>query len=188
MREHLKLQQELFLSFLMDRLIKPITNMSGASLRKVEMESELDASTWNLDASLISAQPGMKTARDATLGMQRRDSGSLSASSGPSGRHTNQQFHGSEGRDLMMEYLGQAARAPDFMINLWINYDCNVDCEDMYERLIKFFSRVSKDYSPPHQTLKKSTLDLGSLSFNTRWSIPSRQFATLMPRLSPYIC
>lgn len=128
MREHLKLQQELFLSFLMDRLIRP-GSLNGA--RKGEVESVLDASTWNADYSLTSKSDER----------ERRGSGTLSQSTGPSGgRH--QTLPGSEGRDLMLEYLAQFAKAPDFMTNLWVNYDCNVDCEDLFERLIKFFSRV----------------------------------------------
>lgn len=143
MRPHLKLQQELFFSFLIDRLIRPIGNAGASSnTRKGDMESELDASTWNIgDVGFTSGSATPMKSVHSLGGTERRSSGTLSQSSGPSSR-TPVQIPGSEGRDLMLEYLAQYARAPDFMTNLWINYDCNVDCEDLFERLIKFFSRV----------------------------------------------
>lgn len=140
MRPHLKLQQELFFSFLIDRLVRPIGNAgTAANGRKGNMESELDANTWNVGDVSFPSTP-MKSAHSLG-GTERRSSGTLSQSSGPSSRQAVN-TPGSEGRDLMLEYLAQYARAPDFMTNLWINYDCNVDCEDLFERLIKFFSRV----------------------------------------------
>lgn len=142
MREHLKLQQELFISFLVDRLVRPVGN-AAALTRKGEMESELDASTWNVDESANMAIATQKNAHLSTPTSERRSSGSLGQSVGPSSTNTRYQpLPVSESRDLMLEYLVQFARAPDFMTNLWINYDCNVDCEDLFERLVKFFSRV----------------------------------------------
>lgn len=163
MREHLKLQQELFLSFLMDRLIRPLPgsshNANVGGPRKGEMESELDASTWNVEETpamppfTVNAQGAggpMKSPHSglSTPSGERRSSGASSSGAQISGRGDRAaavvQFSGpaQEARDLMLEYLAQYARAPEFMTNLWVNYDCNVDCEDLFERLIKFFSRV----------------------------------------------
>jgi brefeldin A-resistance guanine nucleotide exchange factor 1 len=144
MREHLKLQQELFISFLVDRLVRPVGN-SSMHARKGEMESELDASTWNIDDSSNMVVTPQRSSHLLTPTSERRSSGSLTQSVGPSSSNTRYQpLPGSESRDLMLEYLVHFARAPDFMTNLWINYDCNVDCEDLFERLIKFFSRVGR--------------------------------------------
>lgn len=143
MREHLKLQQELFISFLVDRLVRPVGNASVHG-RKGEMESELDATTWNIDDNTSAAVTPIKNSHLLSPQGERRSSGNLTQSVGPNPSHARYQpLPGSESRDLMLEYLVQFARAPDFMTNLWINYDCNVDCEDLFERLIKFFSRVS---------------------------------------------
>ena len=152
MREHLKLQQELFFSFLVDRLIRPAGSLTSAGARKGEMESELDAHTWNVAESPVSGHSSVTLAGTPMKsvhslgGTERRSSGSLTQSGGPSSGGSRQQqavfTHANEARELMLEYLAQYARAPDFMTNLWINYDCNVDCEDLFERLIKFLSRV----------------------------------------------
>lgn len=179
MREHLKLQQELFVSFLVDRLVRPVGNAS-LHARKGEMESELDASTWNMEDSGSLAVSPQRNSHLTTPTNERRSSGSLGQSVAPSGSHTRYQpLPGSESRDLMLEYLVQFARAPDFMTNLWINYDCNVDCEDLFERLIKFFSRVSLVLRWQRwQQLIRSFKLSGCLSSAAQWSLPSRQFAT----------
>ena len=126
----------------MDRLIKPSGNVHQTAVRKGEMESELDASTWNVSDQVAITSTPLKGNRDLAGSNDRRGSGSLhqSHSAGRQAQHHNQP---NESRDLMLEYLAQYACAPDFMTNLWVNYDCNVDCEDLFERLIKFFSRVS---------------------------------------------
>lgn len=118
MREHLKLQQELFLSFLMDRLLLPPAS-TPAGTRKAEIESALDASTW---------------------AGERVDQGS-STPTGTS-RSTKEGRDNVEARELMMEVLGHLSRGQFAMVDLWVNYDCNIECEDLYERLIKFLSRV----------------------------------------------
>ena len=141
MRQHLKLQQELFLSFLMDRLIRPVTAAAGVA-RKGELESELDASTWNM-ADTAAPSLGKSVSSPLAVSSSRRSSGSLNQSTMHSNRQVNNGLPYSEGRHLMLEYLAQFAKAEDFMTNLWINYDCNVDCEDVFERVVKFFSRVS---------------------------------------------
>lgn len=53
MRPHLKLQQELFLSFLLDRLILP----NAAGIRKADLESQLDLSTWARDSARLRPVP-----------------------------------------------------------------------------------------------------------------------------------
>ncbi|KAG8899424.1 GDP/GTP exchange factor for ARF [Tulasnella sp. 408] len=44
-------------------------------------------------------------------------------------------------RELMLETLAYIARQPTFMVDLWANYDCDVNCEDLFERLISFMAR-----------------------------------------------
>lgn len=43
----------------------------------------------------------------------------------------------------MLEIMSHFARGKHSMVDLWVNYDCNVEGEDLFERLIKFLSRVS---------------------------------------------
>lgn len=46
-------------------------------------------------------------------------------------------------RELMLETLVLLSREPSFMVDLWANYDCDVNCEDVFERLIGFLTKVS---------------------------------------------
>jgi len=123
MRPHLKLQQELFLSFLLDRLILPPSITPGT--RKADVETALDRSTWlqddGEDRRPSSASPGSRE--------RERD-----REKGPS----------AETRELMLEIISHFARGKHSMADLWVNYDCNVEGEDLFERLIKFLSRVSQ--------------------------------------------
>ncbi|CEQ40773.1 SPOSA6832_02437, partial [Sporobolomyces salmonicolor] len=118
MRPHLKLQQELFLSFLLDRLIQPLPSTAPGT-RKADVESQLDRSTW------------------------AQDDGAPSFGASPNGRERDRERGGAgqETRELMLEILGHFARGKYSMVDLWVNYDCNVEGEDLFERLIKFLSR-----------------------------------------------
>ncbi|KAF8754344.1 Sec7-like domain is implicated in guanine nucleotide exchange function [Rhizoctonia solani] len=44
-------------------------------------------------------------------------------------------------RELMLEVLILLSREPSFMVDLWANYDCDVNCEDIFERLIGFLAK-----------------------------------------------
>jgi brefeldin A-resistance guanine nucleotide exchange factor 1 len=50
-----------------------------------------------------------------------------------------------ETRDLILETLSQISRHPSFMVDLYINYDCDINCENVFERLIDFLTKVEKD-------------------------------------------
>ena len=45
-------------------------------------------------------------------------------------------------RELLLETLSQISRHPSFMVDLYINYDCDMNCENMFERLIEFAAKV----------------------------------------------
>ncbi|GAA6008572.1 Sec7 domain-containing protein [Rhodotorula paludigena] len=138
MRPHLKLQQELFLSFLLDRLILPNTSAPAVGARKADVESQLDLSTWAHD----SVPPSAAASSSAAGGQagDARPSTPLSASA----RERSESTRGgpsAESRELMLEILGHFARGKYSMVDLWVNYDCNVEGEDLFERLVKFLSR-----------------------------------------------
>ncbi len=120
MRPYLRLQQELFLSFLLDRLVQPLPSTAPGT-RKAEVEAALDAATWAAEG-----EPGLVTGKDRERWERERER---------SGREAG------EARELMLDILGHFARGRFDMVDLWVNYDCNVEGEDLAERLIKFFSR-----------------------------------------------
>ncbi|KAF9437726.1 GDP/GTP exchange factor for ARF [Entomortierella beljakovae] len=123
MKTHLKLQQELFLSFLLDRLsppafaLKPLPSNPdfGDSLRPVAATPEPDNNS-------------------------RAGSPSPSIKSNKGEKPDTTVAHG-EVRELLLECLGQFARSPTFMADLWVNYDCGLDCGDLFQDMIKFLTR-----------------------------------------------
>ncbi|KAI6116902.1 hypothetical protein EDD16DRAFT_1693169 [Pisolithus croceorrhizus] len=46
-----------------------------------------------------------------------------------------------ETRDLMLETLSQISRHPWFMVDLYTNYDCDINCDNLFERLIDFLTK-----------------------------------------------
>ncbi|GAA95631.1 uncharacterized protein L969DRAFT_615408 [Mixia osmundae IAM 14324] len=125
MAEYLKPQWELFLSFTLDKLVEPTGKLA---VRKLELELELDAATWG-SATAVSPSPSLGRERAASPAptLRPKDSGSSSQMT--------------ESKELLLEYIGFLTRTPDFLQSLWVNYDCNIDCEDLYERLVRFICR-----------------------------------------------
>ncbi|RHZ59918.1 hypothetical protein Glove_360g53 [Diversispora epigaea] len=120
LRPYLKLQQELYLSFLIERLTPPTNN-----LRNIAYNAEFSSINSNIDSPITSGSSTPST-RERNL----RTSGDTTVATG-------------EVRELLLESLGQFSRDPSFMIGLWLNYDCNVDCGDLFEEIIKFLSKNS---------------------------------------------
>lgn len=123
MRPHLKLQQELFLAFSIDRLATPPL---------------LRSSTKKLQTS--SPRPGASVTSTPTLGPVDTELELEKGSPVPS-RPPVQPARG-DTRDLMLETLSQISRHPSFMVDLYANYDCDINCENLFERLIEFLTKV----------------------------------------------
>jgi len=124
LRPHLKLQQELFLTFTIDRLALPVPktpHQLGASLKAGSLPS--------MPSSPL--PPSVVEDSESDLGSRT-----------PTARPTVAPARG-ETRELMLEMLGSLASPPSFMVDLWTNYDCDLNCEDLFERLISFLTRVS---------------------------------------------
>ncbi|KAF0385373.1 Sec7-domain-containing protein [Gigaspora margarita] len=120
LRPYLKLQQELYLSFLIERLTPPVSSM-----RTLAFDAEFSNISVN-DSPLQSGTSTPSTNRERNL----RASGETATATG-------------EVRELLLESLGQFAREPSFMVDLWVNYDCNIDCGDLFEEVVKFLSKNS---------------------------------------------
>lgn len=122
MRVHLKLQQELFLAFSIDRLA-PLVSTTGQRVQSsVKKQGVVPARSG---ASTPIPTPEVEPPKDATA--------SPRVIVPPARGQT---------RDLLLEALGQISRSPSFMVDLYANYDCDVNCENLFERLIDFLTRV----------------------------------------------
>ncbi|EJD53316.1 hypothetical protein AURDEDRAFT_157889 [Auricularia subglabra TFB-10046 SS5] len=132
MREHLKLQQELFLSFCIERLAPPpappaVTGWSQFSSPAAQQKRK---GAPGSSASSVSSASG-----SPLLGAEEIDRPTT-----PAARPGVAPAKG-ETRDLMLDTLLLTAQEPSFMVDLWVNYDSDVNCEDLFERFVTFLSR-----------------------------------------------
>jgi len=133
MRKHLKLQQELFLAFSIDRLAAP------PQLKPLNSKRNNNATSPRL---------GTPATGTPILGPVDTELELDKGSPGPS-RPPVQPARG-DTRDLMLETLSQLCRHPSSMVDLYVNYDCDINCENLFERLIEFLTKVGrygKDYA-----------------------------------------
>ncbi|KAH9484177.1 hypothetical protein JR316_0003657 [Psilocybe cubensis] len=132
MRKHLKLQQELFLTFTIDRLTPP-----ASILPKGQGNTPMLGSSKSRNYS-PSPRPGTPNANSPLL-MPADKSDSDSAAASPA-RLSVPPARG-ETRDLILETLSQISGHPSFMVDLYTNYDCDINCENLFERLIDFLTK-----------------------------------------------
>ncbi len=147
-REVLKLQQELFLSYLV-ACLHP----------RVEIDDEL-----GIDPALYEGVP--KTPKLV------RPAASNQASSGRSTPVPikERQKLGLEGgsrkpdaREAMVESIGALSRMPNYLVELYVNYDCEVDRSDLCEDLVGLLSRNAFPDSARWSTTNVPPLCLDSL-------------------------
>lgn len=136
---HLKLQLELFLSYLIDRLTPPTPvllphlnaphALSGPDSPAVSTFSTVDGGVA-IDGDATSTNgPSIET-RTPTPSTPRPLSMLPPVLN--------------ETKELMLETLTQIAMRSSFMVDCWVNFDCSTESEDMFERLIAFLTRVSR--------------------------------------------
>lgn len=133
MRKYLKLQQELFLTFTIDRLTPPISALQKGSGNT----PMLGAKSRNYSPS---PRPGTPNANSPLL-MPADKPDSESAAASPA-KLSVLPARG-ETRDLILETLSHISGHPSFMVDLYTNYDCDINCENLFERLIDFLTKVT---------------------------------------------
>jgi len=122
MRPHLKLQQELFLAFTIDRLAPPIP----LSLAR---------------KGALTPTPGTPSNASPHLAPTDISSESRKSTATPRPPVAPAPARG-ETREVMLEILNQISRHPSFMVDLYVNYDCDPNCDNMFERLTEFLTQV----------------------------------------------
>ncbi|KAL1944754.1 hypothetical protein VTO73DRAFT_3184 [Trametes versicolor] len=125
MRPKLKLQQELFLAFTMDRLAPP----PAPSNKNLPLAQK---------ALTGSPRPGTPAPSTPHLGPPLSEFEDEKAPSTP--RLLVPPARG-DTRELLLETLCQISRHPSFMVDLYVNYDCDMNCENMFERLVEFSAK-----------------------------------------------
>jgi brefeldin A-resistance guanine nucleotide exchange factor 1 len=147
LRKHLKLQQELFLAFTIDRLAPPNPN-----------KAHHQAGLPNKKGS-ISPRPGTPVTQ-SPLPVDIEPESEKGSATPP--RLLVSPARG-ETRDLILESLSQVSSHPSFMVDLYTNYDCDINCENLFERLIEFLTKVRLAFM-----FKGDSLDAFSRAFILR--------------------
>ncbi|TFK25038.1 Sec7 domain-containing protein [Coprinopsis marcescibilis] len=119
MRKDLKLQQELFFTFTIDRLSLPPAKLTVPQRK-----------------GGIAASPRLGTPY-ATPPLGPADEKSDSKSSRPVMPPARGEI-----REYILETLGNIAHQRNFMVDLYANYDCDVNCENLFERLTEFLTKA----------------------------------------------
>ncbi|GAA5803049.1 hypothetical protein HPULCUR_008524 [Helicostylum pulchrum] len=143
LRPHLKLQQELFIFFLIERLSSPASSSNRNVSVDVDEEGKITfvSSRMDTEAGTVevrSASPNMFLGKSTDYPRQSKNYST-----------SEQMAITAEVRELLLESLLQFARMPTFMVDLWYNYDCDLTCGDLFEELIQF---LSKNSFPDHQS------------------------------------
>lgn len=161
MREHLKLQHELFLNYLMDRLaptfplaLEPWNERSFDSVAKRALAAEAltRTATPDLPAAALQVQPPPPPAPPAP----------------PLPKSTDRAPATGEARELYLETFAQlfrnfdSERSAEYLVDLYLNYDCYTDCDNMYERVLHFLCR-SIHAANPQSPLQQDSVQLFAL-------------------------
>lgn len=125
MRPKLKLQQELFLTFTVDRLAPPPV----PATKNLPLAQKVLAG---------SPRPGSSVPSTPHLGPPPSE---FDDKVPATPRLVVPPARG-DTRELLLETLCQISRHPSFMVDLYVNYDCDMNCENMFERLIEFSAKV----------------------------------------------
>ncbi|KAI7866257.1 hypothetical protein BDF14DRAFT_1728784 [Spinellus fusiger] len=141
MRPHLKLQQELFLFFLIERLSHSVGTGGRAIVADIDDDGNVGFIPLGKEISVEHRGLGQVDVRSGSPNMflgkthdyPRTNKGYQPESVALSG----------EVRELLLECLVQCSRTPTFLVDLWYNYDCDVSCGDLFEELIQFLSKNS---------------------------------------------
>ncbi|KAN0061081.1 GDP/GTP exchange factor for ARF [Thecaphora frezii] len=151
MREHLKVQHEFFVNFLIDRLAPTFP---------------LSAEPWN-DRALSAG--AAKRAHTAAVGNHRSNTPDVSAAppapppAPPHPKGSDRAPAHGEARELLLETMAllfrffDHERSTDYLVDLWINYDCDIDCDNLYEKMIHFLCRSIHATNPQHPNHQDST-------------------------------
>ncbi|KIM32215.1 hypothetical protein M408DRAFT_326851 [Serendipita vermifera MAFF 305830] len=175
MRPHLKLQQELLLSFLIDKLTPP-PGSAGANGGRAHLgiapKRQAGSNASNSDLADRNKE-------------KEEDEDDSSKAASRAGRAGIVPARG-ETRELMLETLGHLSRYPEFMVDVWVNYDCDINCEDVFERLINFLVKSIQHADPQQKGAQLLCLDL-LLSFVSHMAARVDQESSPWPEDYPSI-
>ena len=147
-REVLKLQQELFLSYLVACLHPRV---------EIPEEPGIDPALYEgvpKTPKLVKAAPSQNTSSGRSTPVPIKERQRLGMEGGS---------RKPDAREAMVESIGALSRIPSFMVELYVNYDCEVDRSDLCEDLVGLLSRNAFPDSATWSTTNVPPLSLDSL-------------------------
>ena len=133
MRRYMKLQQELFLAYTLDRLAPPVTGKSsrlGTPVPRSGLFSPRSSSPGSHTSSLELLEE-----TDVEKGSPTPNKPSVIPASG-------------NARDLLLDVLSQISNHPGFLVELFSNYDCDINAESLFDRIIDLLTKVHSHKLP----------------------------------------
>lgn len=146
-REVLKLQQELFLSYMVACLHPRV---------EIPREPGIDPSLYSgvPQAPKLVKPPPSQTNSGRSTPVPIKDRQKLGMEGGS---------RKPDAREAMVENVGALARIPTFMVELYVNYDCDVDRSDLCEDMVGLLSRNAIPDSATWSTTSVPPLCLDAL-------------------------
>ena len=152
MQEHLKLQQEVFITYLLTCL-SPIAEIS----REEGVSNIFYDGVPSIPKTVLAASSKVPAPTNVPKPRKLRSSPSIvdfttaDTNSAPIPRFVT--ARSPDSREMFVETLTTLARQPSFFADLYLNYDCDPDRSDLCEDLVGFFCRNaypdSKTWSTP---------------------------------------
>jgi golgi-specific brefeldin A-resistance guanine nucleotide exchange factor 1 len=127
MRKHLKLQQELFLTYALDRLAPPAMGKPSRLGTPVQR------------SGLFSP----RSSRVTSPALELLDEADMERGSPTPNRPSVIPALGNT-RDLLLEVLSQISSHPSFLVDLFSNYDCDINAENLFDRVIDLLTKVDQ--------------------------------------------
>lgn len=127
LRKHLKLQQELFLTYTLDRLAPP---MAGKPSR---------LGTPVPRGGFFS--PRSRSPRSHSPSLELVDGTEAEKGSPTPNRPSVIPARGGA-RDLLLETLSQISSHPGYLVELFSNYDCDINAENLFDRVLDLLTKV----------------------------------------------
>ncbi len=125
MRKYLKLQQELFLAYTLDRLAPPVTGKPSRLGTPVPK------------SGFFSPRPGTPRSHSPSLELVADTENESPTPNKPSVIPAR-----GGARDLLLETLSQISSHPGYLVELFSNYDCDINAENLFDRVLDLLTKV----------------------------------------------
>jgi brefeldin A-resistance guanine nucleotide exchange factor 1 len=187
MQEHLKLQQEVFITYLLTCL-SPIAEIS----REEGVSNIFYDGVPSIPKAVLAALPKVPIPTNGLKSRKIKSSPSIAdLTAADSNTAPIPKFvtaRSPDSREMFVEALTTLARQPSFFADLYLNYDCDPDRSDLFEDLVGFFCRNaypdSKTWSTHTVPLMCLEAVLGYLEFTMSRLSRKDQDGTKLARIA----